>query len=141
MDKIKARRSKRKAKAKSTWQYQSKMINIKTKSIRKLSNCNFQWTKTLSQNSLNNIAFFFTLFKGFRCNQLSVITPKKISCVSPRKEMSNFTKWHLTHEIFRILPAFSQFLWNLTFILSDSHEKFSLVLSQKTNYIFRPWKL
>ena len=35
----------------------------------------------------------------------------------------------------RILPAFSQFLWNLTFIFSDSDEKFSLVLLQKTNYI------
>ena len=39
--------------------------------------------------------------------------------------MSNFTKWHLTHEIFRILPVFSYFLWNLTFTFSDSHEKFS----------------
>ena len=41
--------------------------------------------------------------------------------------MSNFTKLHLSHEIFRGLPAFSQFLWNLTFISSDCHEKFSLV--------------
>ena len=47
---------------------------------------------------------------------------------------------HLTHDIFRILPVFSQFLWNLTFIFSDSIEKFSLVLLQKTHYIFRPWK-
>ena len=30
-----------------------------------------------------------------------------------------------------------QFLWNLTFIFSDSHEKFSLVLLQMTNYIFK----
>ena len=44
--------------------------------------------------------------------------------------MSNFTKWHLTHEIFRILPVFSQFLWNLTFIFSDSHEKFSLAIEK-----------
>ena len=55
--------------------------------------------------------------------------------------MSNFTKLHLTHEIFRILPVFSQFLWNLTFIFSDSHEKFSLGLLQMTNYIFSPWKM
>ena len=73
-----------------------------------------------------------------RCNISSVITPKKISYGSPRKWMSNFTKLHLTHEIFRILPVFSQFLWNLTFIFSDSHEKFSLVLLQMTIYIFRP---
>ena len=29
---------------------------------------NFQWTKTLYQNNLNNIAFFLTFFKGYRCN-------------------------------------------------------------------------
>ena len=33
---------------------------------------------------------------------------------------------------------FSQFLWNLTYNFSHSHEKFYLVLLQKTNYIFRP---
>ena len=50
-----------------------------------------------------------------------------------RPQMSNFTKWHLTHEIVRILPAaFSRFLWNLTFIFSGSHKKFSLVLLQIT---------
>ena len=27
-------------------------------------NFKFHWTKTLHQNNLNNIAFFFTLFKG-----------------------------------------------------------------------------
>ena len=32
---------------------------IKTGSTRKLSNFNFQWTKILYQNNLNNIAFFF----------------------------------------------------------------------------------
>ena len=35
-------------------------------SIRKLSNFNFQWTKTLYLNNLNNTAFFFYLF--FICN-------------------------------------------------------------------------
>ena len=43
------------------------------------------------------------------------------------KCMSNFTKLYLTHKILRILPVFPQFLWNLTFIFSDSHKKFSLV--------------
>ena len=33
-------------------------------SIRILSNFNFQWTKTLYQSNLNNIAFFFTFFKS-----------------------------------------------------------------------------
>ena len=44
---------------------------FKTESIRKMSNFNFQWTTTLYQNNLKNIAFFFTFFKGYRCNQLS----------------------------------------------------------------------
>ena len=52
---------------------------VKTEAIRKLSNINFQWRKALYQNNLNNITFFFTFFKGYRCNSLSVITPKKIS--------------------------------------------------------------
>ena len=42
--------------------------------------------------------------------------------------ISNFTKLHLTREISRIIPVFSQFLWNLMFIFSNSQEKFSLVL-------------
>ena len=35
---------------------------IKMESIRKLSNCNFQWTKTLYQNNLKHIAFCFLHF-------------------------------------------------------------------------------
>ena len=37
---------------------------FKTESIRKLSNFNFQWTKTLCQNTgnLNNISLFFLQF-------------------------------------------------------------------------------
>ena len=38
---------------------------LKTESIRKLSNFSFQGTKTLYQNNLDNIAFFFTFFKGY----------------------------------------------------------------------------
>ena len=72
---------------------------------------------------------------------IDVITPKKITYGSPRKRMSNFTKLHLLREIFRILSVFSQLLWKLTFIISDSHDKFSLVLLQITNYIFSPWKM
>ena len=41
---------------------------IKTESIWKLSNINFQWTKTLYQNNVNNTASFFTFFKGYRYN-------------------------------------------------------------------------
>ena len=49
---------------------------FKTESIRKLSNFNFQWTKTLYQNILSHIAFFFTLFKDYEC-KLYEITPKR----------------------------------------------------------------
>ena len=107
---------------------------FKMESTKKLSNFNFQWTKTSYQNNLKHnyfIAFFFTFFKGYKdviiviCN----LTPKKFSYGSLRKWMSNFTKLHLvTHVIFRILTVFSQFLWNLTFIFSDSHENCSLLL-------------
>ena len=37
---------------------------VETESTRTLSNFNFQWTKTLCQNNLKHIAFFFTFFKG-----------------------------------------------------------------------------
>ena len=39
-------------------------LMIKMESIRKLSNFNFQWAKTLQQNNLKNIAFFFYIFHG-----------------------------------------------------------------------------
>ena len=58
---------------------------VKMESTRELSNFNFQWTKTLYQNNLTNITFFFTIFKGYRRNQSSVITPKKYSHGSSRK--------------------------------------------------------
>ena len=40
-------------------------MQIKTEST---SNFNFQCIKTLYQNSLNDIAFFFSLFKNYRLN-------------------------------------------------------------------------
>ena len=49
------------------------------------------WTKlTLYQNILSHIAFFFTLFKGYRYNQLPVIMPKTISFGSLGKEIFKF---------------------------------------------------
>ena len=41
-----------------------------------------------------------------------------------KREPMGATKWNLTHD------DFSCFLWNLRFILSDSHKKLSLVLLQ-----------
>ena len=66
--------------------------NVKRESIRKLSNFSFQWTKTSYQNNLNNIELYFTFFKDYRYNQLSVITPKKISYECPRNQIESFTK-------------------------------------------------
>ena len=50
--------------------------------------------------------------------------------------LQNLLKKFLHIKIFRILPMKSQFLWNLTFIFLDFHEKFSLVLLQMIYYIF-----
>ena len=60
---------------------------IKPKFIRKLSNFNFQRTKTLyqSENNFKHIAFFFTLFKGFKCNKLYEITLKRRFLLEPEK--------------------------------------------------------
>ena len=37
------------------------IYNVKMESTSKMSNFNFQWTKTLNQNILSHIEFFFTL--------------------------------------------------------------------------------
>ena len=47
--------------------YHDKIYIYKMESIRKLSNFNFQWTKTSYQNNLNNIAL-----KGCRCKILVI---------------------------------------------------------------------
>ena len=41
-------------------------VTIKTESIRKLSNFNFQWTKTLYQYNSKHITFFFYIFQGLK---------------------------------------------------------------------------
>ena len=51
--------------------------------------------------------------------------------------MSHFTNYILHMKIFILLPVFSQFLLNLTFIFLDSDKKFSLVLLKMTNYKVR----
>ena len=42
------------------------LVKFKTESTRKLGNFNSQWTKTLYQNNLKNIAFFFYIFKALK---------------------------------------------------------------------------
>ena len=69
-------------------------IELKTESIRKLSNFYFQWTKTLYQNNFNHSAFFFTLFEGHKCHKLYEITPKKrFSWESKQTNIKSF-KFH-----------------------------------------------
>ena len=40
------------------------LYKVMTESIWKLSNFDFQWTKTLYQKNFKHIAYFFTLFEG-----------------------------------------------------------------------------
>ena len=82
---------------------------FETKFIRKLSNFNFQWTKTLYQNNFKHIAFFFTLFKGYKCNKLYEITPKKRFSLEPEK--TNFKTFKFSHNeilLMRILDHFTR---------------------------------
>ena len=66
---------------------------IKKKSIRKLRNFNFQSTKTLYQNNFN-LVFFFTLFKGYKCNKLNKIILKKRFLLEPKKTNFKSLKFH-----------------------------------------------
>ena len=67
---------------------------INTESIRKLSNFYFQWTKTLYQNKFKQIAFFFPVFEGYKCNKLYEITPKKKCLREPEKTKFKSFKFH-----------------------------------------------
>ena len=80
------------------------------KSIRKLSNFNFQWTKTLYQNNFKHSAFFFTLFKGYKCNKLYEITPKKRFLSEPEKTNFKSLKFHKLMKSI-CMTMFSQFLY------------------------------
>ena len=69
---------------------------INTESIRKLSNFYFQWTKTLYQNKFKQVAFFLTIFEGYKCNKLYEITPKKRFLCEPKKTNFKSFKFHET---------------------------------------------
>ena len=75
-------------------------VLIKTESVRKLKNFNFQWTKTLYQNNFNYLAFFFTLLEDYKCHKLYMKElQRKGSYGNPRKQTSkasNSTKQNLT---------------------------------------------
>ena len=63
--------------------YINRLTTVKTEYIRTFSNFNFEWTKTLYQNNLNNIAFFPHFSRAI--DTIIQITPKTISYESPRK--------------------------------------------------------
>ena len=70
------------------------MAKTKTRFVTKLSNFNFWWTETLTlyQSILSpSIAFFLTLFKGYKCNKVYEVTPKKRFSWEQEKIDSNFT--------------------------------------------------
>ena len=113
---------------------------VKTESTGKLSNFNFQRTQKPCTNSF----LHFSRATDVISHLYTDITPKKKnSHGSPKKLMSNFTKLHLAHEIFRILPDCVLTIlvkFDIHF-LGPLREKFSLVLLQMTNCIFSRWKM
>ena len=64
-----------------------------TESIRKLSNINFQWTKTLYQKNLKTITeLFVTFFKGYRRNLVNCDNTQKNFLWEPEKINVRFHK-------------------------------------------------
>ena len=64
-----------------------KVVHVKT-AIRELSNFNFYWTKTLYQNNLNNIVFFFLHFS----RAIDIISIKDYLTWEPEKINVKFHK-------------------------------------------------
>ena len=73
----------------------------------------------------HHIPFFFTLFKGYTYNKLSVITPKTISYWSQRKYISNFTEIEKTQVKSSCVGFHFFILWNLkllNYVFSGPHK-------------------
>ena len=66
------------------YQGRCQVKDFKMKFVKRLSNFNFQWTKTSYHNNFKHIALFFTLFKGYKCNLK--LYERKGSNRSPRKQ-------------------------------------------------------
>ena len=81
-------------------------------SVRKLSYFNFQWTKTLDQNNLKNIAYCFYIFQELKMLLVICNNTKKKSLMAARENECQILQNYIlyTHEIFRIVPVFSQLL-------------------------------
>ena len=96
---------------------------IKTESFRKLSNFNFQRTKTLDQNSKQGLQVWLLLI----CNNT-----KENFLREPKKINVKFHKMTSDNELFRILPVFSQFFYNMkTHIYSFTKHDLSCLVTTK----------
>ena len=86
----------------------------------------FSGQKTLYQNILSDIAFFFTLFKGYRCNKLSVITPRTI-CMGNSMIWSDV--WHKYHVWY-----FEIVIGNFKFVTILKYHEWYLCQISRTNH-------
>ena len=109
--------------------------SIKTESIKKLSDFNFQWTKTLYKNILCHIAFLFTLFKSSICNKLYKVSPTKRFLWEPRKINFKFHRnWENTSKIVMSNISFCE-IWSFWSLSSwASITTFSFELLHRTCY-------
>ena len=76
-------------------------------SIRKLSDLNFQWTKTLYQNNLNNTAFFFAFFTGYRYLTIIPLT------LMGSKSIAHEAEGRMHYCLSKIQPVCQKY-WNKT---------------------------
>ena len=120
----------------------SSVCHIKTESIRKLSNFNFQWQKSCTTIIQTISHTFFTFFKQYRYNVICNNTKDYLSS-EPKKVNVKFCKnCENTGKILKISCVRCHFVkFDINIIFLGSHKKFSLVLLQVTNkyYIYSPW--
>ena len=140
-------------------QYQT--TRIKTETTSTLSNFDFQWTKILYQNNLKHIAFLHTLFKGYRCNKSSVVTPKK-SLTGARENECQISRNYILHMKFsesylcnhnscEIWHSFSRtsmrnflwcyYRWFITSYALDNFKKNTIFFKLFWCKVFVHWKL
>ena len=115
--------------------------SVCTEYIRKLSNFNFQWTKSLYQDIQATSVCVFTLFETYRCNQLSLVllSPKTISYGSPKK--IHF-KFHQNWENTQVKLPCIRFHF-VKFVFSGSKKNLFLrsYSIQLIALFYSPWKL
>ena len=99
---------------------------FKTESTKKLSNLNFQWTKTLYQNNLKHIAFFFTFFKGYKDVIIVICNNSKEIFLWELEKMN--VKFH------KITPSYSCDFQNFNRV-------FTILLKVDIHFLGLPWEV